>query len=81
MKYLLYSLFFIVFTTSFAQELGHVIVRDKETGLLLKEVTVEFKEKKSGKVVTALSDNGIKVRCKGEHYDIDVKKLPNNVKL
>ena len=56
MKYLLYSLFFIVFTTSFAQELGHVIVRDKETGLLLKEVTVEFKEKKSGKVVTALSD-------------------------
>jgi peptidoglycan-associated lipoprotein len=56
MKYLLFSLFFIVFTTSFAQELGHVIVRDKETGLLLKEVTVEFKEKKSGKVVTVLSD-------------------------
>jgi ATP-dependent exoDNAse (exonuclease V) alpha subunit len=37
---------------------------------------VEGKQYYNGKIgtVTALSDNGIKVRCKGEHYDIDVKK-------
>lgn len=37
---------------------------------------VEDKKYYNGKIgiVTALSDNGIKVRCKGEHYDIDVKK-------
>ena len=37
---------------------------------------VEDKKYYNGKIgtVTSLTDNGIKVRCKGEHYDIDVKK-------
>ncbi len=36
----------------------------------------EGKQYFNGKIgtVTALNDDGIKVRCKGEHYDIDVKK-------
>ena len=37
---------------------------------------VEGKQYYNGKIATviALNDNGIKVRCKGEHNDIDVKK-------
>ena len=62
MKYLLHSLFLIIFSSSFAQELEHVIVRDKETGLLLKEVKIEFKEKKSGKIYTGFSDDKGKVK-------------------
>jgi peptidoglycan-associated lipoprotein len=63
MKYLLQVLFFVVVSSTFAQEIQHATIRDKETGLFLKDVKVEFKEKKSGKIVTATSDDKGKVNA------------------
>ena len=44
MKHILHFLFLVILSTSFGQELEHVIVKDKETGLALSDVKIEFKD-------------------------------------
>jgi len=63
MKHLVHFLFLVILSTSFGQELEHVIVKDKETGLALSEVKVEFKERSSGKVIVSNSDANGKVKA------------------
>ena len=53
-------LFLVILSTSFGQELEHVIVKDKETGLVLSDVHVEFKDKSTSKIIVSNSDvNGL----------------------
>ena len=60
MKHLVHFLFLVILSTSFGQELEHVIVKDKETGLVLSDVQVEFKDKSTSKIIVSNSDvNGL----------------------
>lgn len=60
MKHLVHFLFLVILSTSFGQELEHVIVKDKETGLPLSDVQVEFKDKSTGSSIVSNSDaNGL----------------------
>lgn len=60
MKHIVHFLFLVILSTSFGQELEHVIVKDKETGLVLSDVQVEFKDKSTNKIIVSNSDvNGI----------------------
>jgi peptidoglycan-associated lipoprotein len=60
MKHLVHFLFLVILSTSFGQELEHVIVKDKETGLVLSDVQVEFKDKSTNKIIVSNSDvNGL----------------------
>ena len=63
MKHLVHFLFLVILSTSFGQELEHVIVKDKETGLALSEVKVEFKERFSGKIIVSNSDVNGRVKA------------------
>jgi ethanolamine utilization microcompartment shell protein EutS len=56
MKHILHFLFLVILSTSFGQELEHVIVKDKETGLALSDVKIEFKDRFSGKIIVSNSD-------------------------
>jgi peptidoglycan-associated lipoprotein len=47
----------LIIKNGLSQEKKQLIFKDKETGQLLSEVKVEFKESKSGKIVEATSDN------------------------
>jgi len=60
MKHLVHFLFLVILSSSFGQELEHVIVKDKETGLVLSDVQVEFKDKSTSKIIVSNSDvNGL----------------------
>ena len=60
MKHIVHFLFLVILSTSFGQELEHVIVKDKETGLVLSDVQVEFKDKSTNKIIVSNSDvNGL----------------------
>lgn len=60
MKHLVHFLFLVILSTSYGQELEHVIVKDKETGLPLSDVQVEFKDKSTGSSIVSNSDaNGL----------------------
>ena len=56
MKHILHFLFLVILSTSFGQELEHVIVKDKETGLALSDVKIEFKDRFTGKIIVSNSD-------------------------
>jgi len=43
-------------STLFSQSNKHLLIKDKETGQLLDEVRIEFKEKATGTIILAVSD-------------------------
>ncbi len=67
-----------MFTSLFSQEKKQLILKDKETGKLLDDVRVEFKDKKSGKVVISNSDStGLvsAILTKNNNYIITTQKI------
>jgi peptidoglycan-associated lipoprotein len=57
-KYILAFLLLNLFSSTiiFSQSNKHLLIKDKETGQLLEEVRIEFKEKATGTIILAVSD-------------------------